>query len=480
MQTIALFSRLRLSELFVELDVNLHPHFNILHIAYSESERAFILGKLPNATVISFREVYDRCKRDIAHIKLIDKVELDNEIRLLSKGRSNLNAIINADRTLLGMAYNDCIRIVRIYLESWKIICREFSFDFLLHEPVTLALTELGYYVAQSNSSRYLALIQSYGIHTNNFLLVDALNGEIFDRSTKKLVGEETIDLFLDKYHNLSAELYSQYSTRLPSKEKLIINATETIIFDILRKIRGLIIRFSLSDTRSDVIDIYHNRTRSLWDKISSTLFYYNLNNYDDFLTEETFYYYPLHMEPEATVLYWGRNKYTGQVKLIENIASQLPNGELLYVKDHPHAGSYRSIKDYHIIKAIPNVRLINPGVPGTDIIRMSKGVITICGTSGFEALLYHKPVYLFGNTFYKMYEGVIRLESVFDLGRILEGNGTKTVGNSSPRDIAKQFLSLVMEGFTDYFVDYPEKSGIDHKENGKVVAKEISWFLRR
>ena len=97
------------------------------------------------------------------------------------------------------------------------------------------------------------------------------------------------------------------------------------------------------------------------------------------------FYFYPLHLEPESVVLYSGRGMYQNQVKLIQNIAAQLPPGDILYVKDHPHDHGYRSADDYIALNSVPNIKILEHNFPGKSVIKKSKGVFTINGTFVLE-----------------------------------------------------------------------------------------------
>lgn len=474
LKTIALFSRLRLSELFVLLANNLEARFNIIHIAFSNEEELFIRENDKNSVIVNFSKIFEEKRAAIKHV---DKALLDSELAGISDNDANLNSIINADRTMSGLSHEDCVVTIKSYLDTWKHIITNYQFDILLHEPVTLAMTEIGYYVTRSNSLIYLALIQSYGIKEYNFILVDAHNGSIFTEGKARRINHEVVDSFLCRYQSDANELYSQYSSLIPVKRKKWVNISKVLVRLIARKAKNLVRNTLASSKDLGIIELYHLRNDLLVNKIRDTLYYYDVENYQLCDFSENYYYYPLHMEPEATVLYWGSNKYTGQVKLIENIAMQLPYGSCLYVKDHPHAGAYRKREDYIYLKSIPNVKLINPSVKGNIIIQNAKGVITICGTSGFESLLYKVPVYLLGNTFYKEYPGVYYMDSIFELKELLKSH-LDTKVKIDPVQVAERFLPWVLDGFTDYFLDFPEKSAINHDVNAKRVSNEIARFL--
>lgn len=123
--------------------------------------------------------------------------------------------------------------------------------------------------------------------------------------------------------------------------------------------------------------------------------------NYGVFNKNEKYFYYPLHMEPEANLMING-TRGLNQIALLQKIAIQLPFEYKLYVKEHPTMVGWRLKSDYHKISKIPNLKIIDPNINGKIIVSNSKGVITVNGTTGWEALLLKKPVLLIGAAFYR------------------------------------------------------------------------------
>ena len=82
---------------------------------------------------------------------------------------------------------------------------------------------------------------------------------------------------------------------------------------------------------------------------------------------------------------------------------------------------NWRSISYYETIKNLPNVKLLHPSIPSKDVMKKSSLVITIAGTSGFEALFYKKPVITFVNTGYSTIPSVHTIEKIEDLPRIIK-----------------------------------------------------------
>jgi CDP-glycerol glycerophosphotransferase (TagB/SpsB family) len=64
-----------------------------------------------------------------------------------------------------------------------------------------------------------------------------------------------------------------------------------------------------------------------------------------------------------------------------------------------------RKISFYKKLESIPNVKLISPIYPIRSLIKESLGVITLTSTTGFEAILEDRPLFVFGNVFYNAYD---------------------------------------------------------------------------
>jgi hypothetical protein len=225
-----------------------------------------------------------------------------------------------------------------------------------------------------------------------------------------------------------------------------------------------------------DHVKIFSNNYKqSFFDEFKNKWDMHFSLKYDSFDHQIDYYYYPIHAEPEAVVLYWGDGIYTNQVKLIENIAAQLPPNCYLVVKDHPHSSAFREYVYYRRIKSISNVKLIHPGISGKEVIKSSRGVITINGTSGFEALLLNKQVYVFGNTFYDLCRRVVKITNIRDFREKIYTEYTKTYQDDDELYLfVAAYLQSVHKGYTAYFRNYVDLFNIDVEENSKIVAQEM------
>ena len=111
--------------------------------------------------------------------------------------------------------------------------------------------------------------------------------------------------------------------------------------------------------------------------------------------------FFPMHTEPENTLLVFGR-PYMNQIEAIRNVSQSIPVGMTLLVKEHPASVGKRHFNYYRKILDIPNVRLADPALPTGPILEKAALVATIAGSVGWEAVLQRRPVVALGQTPYE------------------------------------------------------------------------------
>jgi len=123
------------------------------------------------------------------------------------------------------------------------------------------------------------------------------------------------------------------------------------------------------------------------------------------------FIYFPLHYEPERVLLVSGQY-FDNQLSMISNIAKSIPIGYKLFVKENPSQGTigWRDESFYKYIMSLPNVELLHPSIKSKEIISKCSLVVTIAGTTGFEAVCYNKPAIMFSDQIYSKLSFVVRL----------------------------------------------------------------------
>ncbi|MCD8571095.1 MAG: capsular biosynthesis protein [Alphaproteobacteria bacterium] len=123
-----------------------------------------------------------------------------------------------------------------------------------------------------------------------------------------------------------------------------------------------------------------------------------------DDLKNTPYLYFPLHVDPEASTMLLAPD-FTNQISVIEAISKSMPSSLQLFVKEHPNMNGRRPNGFYDAIAALPSVRLVDPTITGRDALALSKGVVTITGTAGWEAALLGKPSVILGDAHFRQFD---------------------------------------------------------------------------
>lgn len=127
----------------------------------------------------------------------------------------------------------------------------------------------------------------------------------------------------------------------------------------------------------------------------------------------EKYVYFPMHLIPESTTLIKSPF-YPNELAVIEAVSKSLPIGWKLYVKEHGAMVGERPLHFYRKLKLHTNIRLVDLSFydDPKPWITNSLGVITLSGTSAFEAALLNVPAIMFGNTFFESIKGIQKLDN--------------------------------------------------------------------
>lgn len=152
--------------------------------------------------------------------------------------------------------------------------------------------------------------------------------------------------------------------------------------------------------------------------------FYLNLNMNFFFKApaKEKYAFMPLHVIPESTT-FVKAPLYINELSNIQAVAKSLPIDWKLYVKEHPAMIGERNINFYKDVKKIPNVKLVisNYYEDPKTWIENSSVVITIAGTSAFEATMLNVPAIVFGNVSYNVLSNIKFVKSYDDLEHLFK-----------------------------------------------------------
>ena len=183
--------------------------------------------------------------------------------------------------------------------------------------------------------------------------------------------------IFLEDFWKNSKELFSNSSTLKISRE--------------IELLKGDIRKFNL-------LKIYNSKCKNI-------------------VLNKKFIYFPLHYQPEATTYPFG-NYFIDQINAIKLLSAHIPDDCEIYVKEHPDTfnigreswviGDFSRDKNfYEELAAIKKVYLVGLNINTLELINKSFAISTIAGAVGLESIIQNKPVFLFGNPWYKNCEGV-------------------------------------------------------------------------
>lgn len=140
------------------------------------------------------------------------------------------------------------------------------------------------------------------------------------------------------------------------------------------------------------------------------------------------FIYATLAYQPECSTSPQG-DIFVDQLLMIETLSSVLPEGWMIYVKEHPYQWlprgltyfSYRYAGYYKKIAALKNVKLIPVETDSFELIRNCVAVANVTGSSAIEAVFRLKPALIFGYEWYQNCPGIFQVNGPEDCCRALE-----------------------------------------------------------
>ena len=110
--------------------------------------------------------------------------------------------------------------------------------------------------------------------------------------------------------------------------------------------------------------------------------------------------YYGLHVQPEASIDVLG-SYFSDQLKLIKDIRRALPFDTTLVVKEHPNFLGIKPISMFREIRRLPNVKLVHHDTSSFDIYQRASLVVTVSGTTAYEAGLLGIPAVVFSPMYF-------------------------------------------------------------------------------
>lgn len=119
-----------------------------------------------------------------------------------------------------------------------------------------------------------------------------------------------------------------------------------------------------------------------------------------DQLAKMTYVYLPLHKEPELAQNFQAP-AWHDQLSLAATIAASLPAGCMLLAREHRFNHGRRPLAWLRQLAALPGVTIVDPFDPNFKYIQNASLIVTDNGSSGWEGLVFKRPVLALDRTFY-------------------------------------------------------------------------------
>ena len=212
-------------------------------------------------------------------------------------------------------------------------------------------------------------------------------------------------------------------------------------------------------------------------------LHYKNLEQKADF--KRPYIYFPLHYQPENTTSPIGEY-YANQLLIIDLISRCMPKDWILYVKEHSsqwhilmHGECSRTTDFYNDVAVMPNVRLIPLSTSNFELIDKSKAVVTVTGTTGWEAVVRGIPALIFGHAWYKNCEGVFYTPTE----QKCRGTISKIeVGYKVDKKLVRLFAHVLEKNCIKAYVDlaYKKIANVSYEQNVDALTNAIKNFYKQ
>ncbi len=232
----------------------------------------------------------------------------------------------------------------------------------------------------------------------------DAEFRKTFNANNLSSESEKFAEEFIVNFHNRK-NLYEGTTKAVNRPIQSIVNYKKYISYNFIKNFINKIISFyknqyskvdsmTINPVKSFFHFKYSNRIRSLWVKNSLKDSYLEAEK----VMKGDFIFFPLHAEPEVSIFLYGR-PFHNQIELIRTISMSMPINFKLIVKEHPFTIGKRKLSFYKKLLNIPGVYIVDPNKSADELIKKSKLVSIISGSSGIEAVLNNKPVITFGSS---------------------------------------------------------------------------------
>ena len=363
--------------------------------------------------------------------------------------------------------------------ELFDNILTEINPDYLVIKETALHHNHLLHLMCRKKGIKIL-MLNNTKLGSNKYTISEEMYS--FDSFENDDVGEIPKRTFEDLQNLLKSDDSSiklkKYVTKQASSKVDKINA----LIDYVIKSKNDNIKTHYSYFGRTKIRVLLNETSNRL-KIKNRKSFIDKNSNYRINSNEQYVLLPLHQEPERSLLI-AAPFFTNQLETIRHVAKSLPPGYRLYVKEHysQFLREWREIDYYKKILEIPNVKLFHPSSSMEELIKNSSLVITVSGTTAFEANFYEKPSIIFTKMEFSKLSSIFFVECINDLPTIIR----TALKQKVDLDELNQYVTLLEKNSFNFdFINYTLEESKWFRYGGNYADAEISkekmlFFLKK
>lgn len=359
-----------------------------------------------------------------------DNSPLPSEYRFIIDIRNKLDDtdIIEAKRRVSLMEnagpdfrFSECIAVDRILSKSEYDKSSQFLLNFTFHfvrllesKPITCILGEiswglelLAYNLATSHGIRYANPLNIYAFNKPRLTFFDHRNSIRYIKQISEansyperefesaLSGREKNDINKGLGTQLRKSGFKKSIERLKH---------------FVANLRSEDYRYRLSFKKARIYFAGNKRLLNIFGRFIWT---------SDIPSDSKLVLFPLHVQPEATPDIVA-HQFSNQLELARQIASSLPLGTKLLIKEHPNAVGCRSMIALSKFGQLPNTVLISPTYDMQQLMSKTSVVVSIAGTAAMEAALIGIPAIVMSDIYFSDFHGITRVHGYNELRTVL------------------------------------------------------------
>jgi len=329
------------------------------------------------------------------------------------KNYSDINTwrMLYTDRFLVRYSKEDCSKMIGLHFSFFDEMFRNERPKYFINEAVAIFASFVALVVGKRYKCEYVGTIIARDNATKQFFFFD----DIYQRN-RKLEFLYHEGEFTQTELEESMKYLGEFRNRAGSPAYMQKNGKRP---RLTYKMPLYPFKYLLERNRQIYNDkVAYMTYNNAFEIINAPLINYirykrSIKYYQNPVKGEEYYLYTLHYQPEASTLVCAQ-KYEKQLFAIDNIAKSIPSNTMLYVKEHYAVLGHRDLIFYKELLKYPNVRLIDPYVDIHLLIKNSLAVIVLTNTTGFEAILHRKKVFVLGEVFYDFFDSVEKIKDVY------------------------------------------------------------------